>query len=246
MRIAALYDIHGNLGALEAVLEEVCALGVDEVVVGGDVLPGPLPEACLSRLDDLLFPVAYLFGNGETDGLCAARGEPLSRVPEAFHEPVRWSAEQLPAGRRAEVAAWPAVLHREIRGVGTVLFCHATPRDDNEIFTAITPEDRLLPVFQDVTAEIVVCGHTHMQFDRRIGRVRVINAGSIGMPFGPPRADWMLLGPGSVEFRHTEYDLDDAAAQIQASGYPGELDVHRPTPSAVMQNRFEQVAIGRR
>ena len=66
---------------------------------------------------------------------------------------------------------------------------------------------------------MVVCGRTHMQFDRTIGRTRVVNAGSVGMPFGKPGAYWLLLGP-DVELRHTRYDLAKAAKRIRATSYP--------------------------
>ena len=100
-----------------------------------------------------------------------------------------------------------------------VLFCHATPRSDTEIFTSLTPDDRLLPAFAGIDAALAVCGHTHMPFDRTVGGVRVVNAGSVGMPFGLPGADWLLLGPG-VEPRHTDYDLEAAAARVRATAYP--------------------------
>jgi diadenosine tetraphosphatase ApaH/serine/threonine PP2A family protein phosphatase len=100
-----------------------------------------------------------------------------------------------------------------------VLFCHATPRSDTEIFTRLTPEDRLLPVFEGLDVPLVICGHTHMQFDRTIGRVRVVNAGSVGMPFGDPGAYWLSLGP-DVHLRHTLYDLTTAAERIRATKYP--------------------------
>jgi diadenosine tetraphosphatase ApaH/serine/threonine PP2A family protein phosphatase len=75
-------------------------------------------------------------------------------------------------------------------------------------------------IFEGVTAPLVVCGHTHMQFDRSIGDVRVVNAGSVGMPFGDPGAYWLLLGP-NVQFRRTAYDLTTAADRIRATDYPG-------------------------
>ena len=110
-------------------------------------------------------------------------------------------------------------LRIEVHGIGSVLFCHATPRNEDECFTRITPEDRLLPIFDPAEADLVVCGHTHMQFDRMIGTTRVINAGSVGMPFGEPGADWTILGP-SVELRHTSYDFQDAAHRVRATKYP--------------------------
>ena len=106
-----------------------------------------------------------------------------------------------------------------IAGCGEVLFCHATPRSDTEIFTRETPEERLVPVFERAVAPVVVCGHTHMPFDRMIGGRRVVNAGSVGMPFGEPGADWLLLGP-DADRRHTAYDAERAAERVRATEYP--------------------------
>src|SRR5207244_6733514 len=94
-------------------------------------------------------------------------------------EVVRWVARQLHPEHERLLASWPKKCRVEIRGIGEVLFCHATPRNDTEIFTRLTPEDRLLPVFEGVNAPVMVCGHTHMQFDRKIGSIRVLNAGSV-------------------------------------------------------------------
>jgi len=132
---------------------------------------------------------------------------------------MRWNAEQLHPDDEQLLASWPKIIRIAIDGVGEVLFCHATPRSDTEVFTRLTPKDRLLPIFEGLNAPVVVCGHTHMQFDRTIGKVRVVNAGSVGMPFGKPGAWWLLLGP-SVELRHTPYDLVKAAERIRDTSYP--------------------------
>jgi diadenosine tetraphosphatase ApaH/serine/threonine PP2A family protein phosphatase len=114
-------------------------------------------------------------------------------------------------------------LRVEIPALGDVLFCHATPQNDTDVFTRLTPEDRLLPIFESLDVSVVVCGHTHMQFDRTVGKIRVVNAGSVGMPFGEPGADWLLLG-GDVELRHTDYDLLKAAERIRQTNYPTAVD----------------------
>src|SRR5262249_32113301 len=131
----------------------------------------------------------------------------------------RWTAAALPVEDRERLAGWPKTLTLDVADIGPVLFCHATPRNEHEIFTRLTDEARLRPIFDDLGVALVVCGHTHMPFDRTIGDVRVVNAGSVGMPFGEPGADWLLLGPG-VELRHTAYDLDRAAARMQDTAYP--------------------------
>ncbi len=230
MRVAGLYDIHGNLPALEAVLQDIRQAGVDQVVVGGDVVPGPMPRETLRRLLDFDLPVQFIHGNCELAVLAqmvatepgqatywgTTSGEPL---PEPLLEVYRWTAQQLQPEYEPVLASWPKTLRLEIGGLGEVLFCHSTPRSETEIFTRLTPEDHLVPLFEGLQVSVVVCGHTHMQFDRKIGRTRVVNAGSVGMPFGNPGASWVLLGP-DVQLRHTSYDLAQAAERIRGTSYP--------------------------
>lgn len=223
MRVAAIYDIHGNLPALEAVLRDIRRAEVDQVVVGGDVVPGPMSREALTRLLDLDVPVRFIQGNGDREVLAQMAGTETGAVPERFREVMRWVARQLHPDHERLLASWPTTLRIEIPGLGEVLFCHATPRSDTEIFTRLTPEDRLLPIFEGVDVPVVVCGHTHMQFDRAIGRIRVVNAGSVGMPYGEPGAYWLLLGP-DVQFQHTLYDLASAAERIRDTKYPQAQD----------------------
>jgi len=219
MRVAAIYDIHGNLPALEAVLEDIRQAEVELVVVGGDIVPGPMPRETLAYLLSLDIPVRFIQGNGEIDALAEMAGTGAVRVPEQFREIVRWSARQLYPEYKQLLTGWNKTLRIEIDRLGEALFCHATPRDDNEIFTCLTPEERLLPIFGRLDVSVVVCGHTHMQFDRMVGSIRVVNAGSVGMPFGEPGADWLLLDT-DVQLRHTLYDFTKAAERIRKTDYP--------------------------
>ena len=219
LHVAAIYDIHGNLPALEAVLDEVAAARVDAIVVGGDVLPGPMPKECLDRLFDLGLPTHFIHGNGESAALQVLRGEVPEKVPEAFRPAVQWSAEQLPDEYRDAIARWPLTFRLSIDGLGEVLFCHATSRNDTELITRLSPDERLREVFPGFHNIVAVCGHTHMQFDRTVDSLRVVNAGSVGMPFGEPGAHWLLLGP-DVQLQRTSYDLQAAAERLRASGFP--------------------------
>jgi predicted phosphodiesterase len=245
-RVAALYDIHGNLPALEAVLEELRQAPVDQIVIGGDVLPGPMAHETLQCLFDLDIPVQFIYGNSEVAVLQQMAGTTPARVPEQYRAAIRWTADEV-EDYRDVLAAWPMTLRVDVRGLGNVLFCHATPRNEDECFTRLTPEDRLLPVFDGLGASVVVCGHTHMQFDRRVGRTRVVNAGSVGMPFGEPGADWLLLGP-DVQLRHTAYDLAKAAERIRATAFPWPEDfatqyVLQPPSAASMLEVFTRASI---
>ena len=230
MRVAALYDIHGNLPALEAVLQDIRQAAVDAIVVGGDVVVGPMSRETVSCLLDVGFPVHFIHGNAEVAVLDQMAGRNPAAVPEQYWPILRWTAQEL-TEYQPLLASWPKTRRLDIAGLGDVLFCHGTPRDDNEVFTRLTPEERLLPVFEGLN--VVVCGHTHMQFDRMIGTTRVVNAGSVGAPFGEPGADWLLLGP-EVGFRHTSYDFANAAERMRATNYPEDFAARYvlATPSA--------------
>lgn len=221
MRVAALYDIHANVVALDAVLEEIRHEAFDAIVVGGDVLPGPMPAETLTRLTTLDVPVHFIRGNGDRVVSMQLAGDDISsEVPDQFRAVIEWTARRLSTEHQQVLLTWPATYQLELAGLGPVLFCHATPRNDIECFTRVTPNEKLTAVFRDVTANVVICGHTHMQFDRMAGSRRIVNAGSVGMPFAAPRgAYWLQLGPG-VQLRRTDYDFEAAARLMRATGLP--------------------------
>jgi putative phosphoesterase len=208
VRVAALYDPHGNLPALEAVLAELQAEGVDAIVSGGDVAWGPLPGETLHRIEE----AATHFVRGNADRHVAEE--------EERSEPTRWCAERLTQDERDRLDAWPGSVELDVDGIGRVLFCHASPYDDEAGFTEATSEEVAAPLLAGVEADLVLCGHTHAQFDLRFGGVRVVNAGSVGMPAeGRRGAFWALLGP-EVELRRTDYYVDAALPLLLDSGFP--------------------------
>jgi diadenosine tetraphosphatase ApaH/serine/threonine PP2A family protein phosphatase len=151
--------------------------------------------------------------------LALRKGDVPRALPDSVRDAMRWTAAQLDEGMLRAMSDWPPTVHVQHASLGTILFCHATPRNDVDIFTRRTPEDRLRQVFESADADVVVCGHTHMQFDRLIGDVRAVNAGSVGMPFQAAGAYWALIGD-RIELRRTTYDFLRAAEQIRATGYP--------------------------
>ena len=219
MRVAALYDIHGNLPALEAVLADARAAGVGRVVIGGDVLPGPMPRECLDLVLALSMPIDFIIGNGDRETIAAKHGNMSTTIPASFRSTMDWNAAQLTDGHEKQIGSWPLTKTLHLDGMGDVLFCHATPRNDTEIFTSTTRDARLRPLFDSLNVAVVVCGHTHMQFDRMIGRTRLVNAGSVGMPFDRPGAYWLLLD-SRVELRRTPYDFEKAAERVRNTAYP--------------------------
>jgi predicted phosphodiesterase len=179
---------------------------VEAIVIGGDAVAGPFPA---ETFDVLVSLADALFVRGNADRLVVERVEGFGSA---------WCADQLGAERLAAVEAWPFSQRLEIDGVGEVVFCHATLRTDEEIVTRITPEDEVVAAFPG--GGTVVVGHVHVQFDRRYDGLRLVNAGSVGMPYeGRRGAFWALLGAGQVQLRRTDYDVDAAAAAIRGSGW---------------------------
>ena len=233
MRVAAVSDIHGNLPALEAVLADVEREGVDQIIVGGDSVSGPWPAEVLERLE----AVEARIVRGNADRLVLERDETHLGA---------WSADRLGHERLAAVARWPLTLELEVVGLGRVLLCHSTPGSDDPIYTRITPDGDVIEVLGPVSADVVVCGHTHIQYDRRLSSgLRLVNPGSVGLPYeGRRGAFWALLGP-DVEFRHTPYDVDATAAAIRALGSPMEEELIEllvePVDSDTATAEFEQL-----
>jgi diadenosine tetraphosphatase ApaH/serine/threonine PP2A family protein phosphatase len=105
--------------------------------------------------------------------------------------------------------------------VDGVLYCHGSPRSDEEILTRVSPDERVREALAGVTERVVVGGHTHVQYEREVDGIRLINAGSVGMPYeGRQGAFWAFVVDGAVELRHTPYAIDAAVALIRASAYP--------------------------
>ncbi len=221
MRVAALYDIHGNLPALEAVLAELEDVDPDIVVVGGDVAAGPMPGDALDALLGLARPVRFVCGNGDRELVDAFDGasDPASLPPD-WAELQRWAAGRLTRSQRDALAGFEATVVLAIDVLGATRFCHGSPRRDDELLTSATPAGTVAEACAGVAESVVVCGHTHVQFDRRIEASRLVNAGSVGLPYeGRPGAYWALLGP-DVSLRRTAYDLDRAVERIRATGCP--------------------------
>jgi predicted phosphodiesterase len=220
MRVAALYDVEGNLPALEAVLSEVDRERPDAIIVGGDIATGPMPSETLNRLRALEH-AHFLRGNADRTVVEVKRGERPAGLPDDAVDGLAWMAEQLSDEQIDFLAGLPQTISLDVDGLGRVCFCHATPRDDNELFTELTPDDAVAELLDGTREATIVCGHTHMQFDRQVGRWRVINAGSVGVPWDDgPEPRWAVLGP-DVSFRRTRVDQERAAEEIRATAWPG-------------------------
>ncbi|RKN38326.1 metallophosphoesterase family protein [Streptomyces hoynatensis] len=217
-RIAVLSDIHGVLPALEAVLAEPDVQAADRLVLTGDIAAGPQPAEVIDLLRGLGERVVWIGGNADRE-LVEYRAGRLGEIPDPI---APWAAEQLRPDHLELLGGLPRWLSLPVRGLGEVLFCHATPRDDEEVVLVDSRLDRWEEVFEglDPALRTVVCGHTHMPFVRLAHGRLVVNPGSVGMPYGRSGAHWALLGPG-VELRTTDFGIAEAVARVgRESGYP--------------------------
>jgi len=257
-RVAAIYDIHANLPALEAVLEDLESVGPDLIVVGGDVVAGPMPAEVLERLEAFDERICFVRGNADREVVTAYDerhyddsaidvGDPVDDPAERV---ATYAASKIRSEHRDLLASFAESVVVDIEGVGQVLFCHGSPRSDEEIVTAATSEDRLQEILAGVKQDLIVCGHTHAQFDRHVSPKWVVNAGSVGMPYqgNPVGAFWLLLGPYVVSPQRSDYDLLRAVERIRSTGYPESEDIAKillepPDPEWVA-TFFEQQAAG--
>jgi predicted phosphodiesterase len=244
MKILALYDIHGNPDALDAVLRDSCAEGADAVVVGGDAVPGAFAGQVLDRLDGLAIPVRWVRGNGEREVAEAATGRsgPRSDAEDLAKSTAAVTAAQLGADRARALGELP--LTQFIDGV---LFCHASPSRDDEMLTRISLPERWSEALANIDAALVVGGHTHQQDERVVGGVRFINAGSVGLPYdGDGDARWLWIENGVPELRFTAYDHAAAGRRMLDTGYPDRNSIKasliEPVEAIVVTRFFEEHA----
>jgi len=206
MRVAAINDVHGNLPALQAVLAELDGERIDVIVSGGDLVLGPFPAECLTALRER--DARFLHGNCERSMLSRSDDQNA------------WCADRLDEDARTFVAAWPATI-----SLDGVLYCHATPQNDEDILTRATSPEVVAAALAGADEPLVVAGHTHQQYEQAVGGKRLVNSGSVGLPYeGEPAAFWAIVENGEVELRRTDYDVPTAVELIVGTGFPTAAD----------------------
>jgi putative phosphoesterase len=218
--VAVLSDIHGVLPVLDAVLGEPLVEAADVIVVTGDHVAGPLPVEVLDRLAGLGDRAILVRGNADRDLVTMARER---RALDGRPGATEWAAGELRDDQVELLAALPHPVTLEVDGFGSVLFCHGSPRDDNEVVLVDTRMERWAEVLADVPDAVrtIVCGHTHMPFIRLVDRRVVVNPGSVGMPYGTDGPSWGLLDRGAASLHRTAIDAAVLAKQVRdASSFP--------------------------
>ena len=237
MRIAVIADIHGNLVALDAVLDDLARDPFDELICLGDVaLRGPQPRECIDRLRELGCPV--VMGNTDEWLLGAA---PAWQQPDE-HDPVMaidlWGAAQLPPEARSFLSGFRPTIEYSLGTTDGICFFHGSPRSNSENIFSTTPESELEQMLDGCHATVLVGGHTHIQMLRRKSDRTIVNVGSVGLPFLRPSlnvfdakhlpigpwAEYALIDcPGgrlSVNFRRVPIDLGALERSAHESGMP--------------------------
>lgn len=222
MRIACLFDIHGNLPALNSVLSELSHLNIDKIIIGGDIVSGPMPKKTMEALFQINDRIVWIGGNGDDDVLNIISNKPFNKnLSEHGRIVSDWVANQLGTEYEKFLKDLPIKYNLYMPEYGQICFCHATPKSKEEIFTPATDEINIMKLFENLEYNTIICGHTHIQFDLIINSIRILNAGSVGMPFGGHQgADWILMTPERIIFKNTQYDYLKAKEILMKTEYP--------------------------
>jgi predicted phosphodiesterase len=225
------------------VLGDPRAADPDVVVVGGDAVPGPFAHEVLDRIDALEASVRWVRGNGERE-VAEAVGAPAPPSDDLVRVTAAMSAAEVGPDRAGALGELPLTV--ELDGV---LFCHASPRRDDEMLTRLSPPERWAEVLAGAPPGLVVAGHTHQQDDRVVGEVRFLNAGSVGLPYeGDGAARWLWIEDGEPALRRTPYDAARAGARMLEAGWPDERSLRaaliEPIEPLLVTRIFEGLAEG--
>jgi putative phosphoesterase len=212
-----LSDIHGIALALEAVLAVEARDPSDVLIVAGDTAAGPQPNQVIEILRQHEDRLIAISGNGDRELIEAHDGTFEGEVPRL----TAWEAGAITPGNLGWLRALPGTIEFDMASLGRVHLCHATPQNDMDILLVDTRIERWQQCFADLAEDVktVILGHTHMPFQRLVAGRRVINPGSVGMPFGQAGANWSRIrADGTIETRVTYFDINAALSDLEATG----------------------------
>jgi len=222
MRIAVVSDIHGNRSAFEAVLNDLRRAAPDLVMHGGDLADScSSPVDIVDRIRDLGWPGVV----GNTDEMLfnpaafeafAACSPQLADLWSAIREIAAWTRQ----GLGEERLAWLRSLPRK-RAQPPFTLVHASPNDCWRAPPPDAPAEELQKIFGGVSDSLVVHGHIHRPYIRKMAGVTIANSGSVGLPYdGDPRASYLLIDDGQPAIRRVEYDVQREIAALEGCGCP--------------------------
>lgn len=232
MKIAIISDIHGNLTALDAVLDELTKEAPDQIICLGDVVvTGPQPRAALARVRELGCPV--VMGNTDEWILAPTPFAIKDESDQILYDVELWGANQLSEDDKAFIRTFQATIAVEL-GSGRSLLCfHGSPGSNTGVIEATTPDEELAGKLNGYAADVFAGGHTHTPLLRRFRDSLILNPGSVGLPFvtaadgqrrNPAWAEYALLarenGRFAVTLHRVPYRLETLRAAVAVSGMP--------------------------
>lgn len=225
MRIAVFSDVHGNLTALEAVLDDIASQGVDRLVCLGDLaVSGPQPGECVAAIREA--GALCVHGNTDLAALCVAnRVGDVGRYSVIDPKIIEWYVARLGAAGVDYLAGLPRTQVLEVDGQ-RLLFTHASVRDVKQTVQPGDAAERLAELFGDTDSDWLLVGHLHHPYLFRLGGRRVINPGAVSRSLdGNGRSSYVMLDTetGGVSFRRVGWDVDSVVAAARKCGYPEEL-----------------------
>jgi len=234
-RVAVISDVHGNVPALSAVLADIAGSNVDLIVSCGDLTWGAEPDHTAAMVREA--GAVLVRGNA-----CRAALELAAGTRQPGRETEHWMLAHHGPETIALLESSVFTTVVEVEGLGEVRFCHGSPRKDVEVVTPGTPEERIRELSAGIEEKILVTGHTHLQFDRIVGGIRSINAGSVGLPYhlgSPGTAYWAVLDADGVHLRQSSYDVDEAIRAYHDNGHPlagklAQMLTEPPTPDEII------------
>jgi putative phosphoesterase len=232
MKLAIISDTHGNLVALEATLNDIQLHGIQNIICLGDVANfGPQPKETLERIQELNCSV--VMGNADAEMIQPSKLEILEPAQRWFADVTQWCAEQLNDQHKDFIRTFKSTVELELARLKLLVY-HGSPKSYNDPITAFTSDETLEGFLEQQTADLFVGGHTHEQFVRRYFDKRVMNPGSVGLPYVIEQgsseginvtvAEYAILevvkGEANVTFRRVRYDVERLEQAVKASGMP--------------------------
>lgn len=230
MKLAVISDIHSNLYALEAVLKDIGSRGPDMIICTGDLVgyasrPNDVIEVIrknniptvMGNYDDAVGNMRLICG-------CDYKDERLLRLGE---QSLSWTLNNTTEDNKKWLRDLPREARLELGGI-KLLLLHGSPRELNEYLYETTPDDYLNELLRETNSDVLVCGHTHLPYMKKVAAGYVVNAGSAGKPkHGNPNVTYVVLyvkeGVLHTEIIEVPYNYEDAAAEIEQAGLPREF-----------------------
>ncbi|MFN8472751.1 MAG: metallophosphoesterase family protein [Anaerolineae bacterium] len=230
MRLAVISDIHGNLAALETVLADIDRQGVDDLLCLGDLVGyGASPNEVIEIVRGRSIPTImgnYDDGVGFDRDNCGCQYKD-PRLEALGDQSLAWTKEHVPAENKAYLRTLLPSIRRTIEG-HEFLFVHGSPRKLNEYVYEDRPIETLERIAASAKADVLVFGHTHLPYQKKVGSVLFVNTGTVGKPKDrDTRAGYVIFDilpqQVSVEFLRLPYDVEAAARAVETSGLPHEF-----------------------